>query len=239
MKPEDDFDKTKDEAVELDHPLERIDKPFKRTPEPLTPRQRQILIISCLVVVVVFVLVVVLIWRWKKSSAAEEKVDVVVSVKVAKAEKETIAAQVIAVGTIFPRDKADVAAKISAQIRSMALLKNKVVRAGEVIALLESRDLQAQRAEAQAALKQDLASQRSVVTGTIPQTNAQDEKALRDARAKANNARAVYERRLALYEKGGISKKDLEASQLDLTTANNELRLAEQTLVLRAKSLNP
>src|SRR5439155_2103789 len=28
-------------------------------------------------------------------------------------------------------------------------------------------------------------------------------------------------------------------SQLDLTTANNELRLAEQTLVLRAKSLNP
>ena len=239
MKPEDDFDKTKDEAVELDHPLERIDKPFKRTPEPLTPRQRQILIISCLVVVVVFVLVVVLIWRWKKSSAAEEKVDVVVSVKVAKAEKETIAAQVIAVGTIFPRDKADVAAKISAQIRSMALLKNKVVRAGEVIALLESRDLQAQRAEAQAALKQELASQRSVVTGIIPQTNAQDEKALRDARAKANNARAVYERRLALYEKGGISKKDLEASQLDLTTANNELRLAEQTLVLRAKSLNP
>jgi len=239
MKPEDDFDKTKDEAVELDHPLERIDKPFKRTPEPLTPRQRQILIISCLVVVVVFVLVVVLIWRWKKSSAAEEKVDVVVSVKVAKAEKETIAAQVIAVGTIFPRDKADVAAKISAQIRSMALLKNKVVRAGEVIAVLESRDLQAQRAEAQAALKQELASQRSVVTGTIPQTNAQDEKALRDARAKANNARAVYERRLALYEKGGISKKDLEASQLDLTTANNELRLAEQTLVLRAKSLNP
>ena len=239
MKPEDDFDKTKDEAVELDHPLERIDKPFKRTPEPLTPRQRQILIISCLVVVVVFVLAVVLIWRWKKSSAAEEKVDVVVSVKVAKAEKETIAAQVIAVGTIFPRDKADVAAKISAQIRSMALLKNKVVRAGEVIALLESRDLQAQRAEAQAALKQELASQRSVVTGIIPQTNAQDEKALRDARAKANNARAVYERRLALYEKGGISKKDLEASQLDLTTANNELRLAEQTLVLRAKSLNP
>ena len=239
MKPEDDFDKTKDEAVELDHPLERIDKPFKRTPEPLTPRQRQILIISCLVVVVVFVLAVVLIWRWKKSSAAEEKVDVVVSVKVATAEKETIAAQVIAVGTIFPRDKADVAAKISAQIRSMALLKNKVVRAGEVIAVLESRDLRAQRAEAQAALKQELASQRSVVTGIIPQTNAQDEKALRDARAKANNARAVYERRLALYEKGGISKKDLEASQLDLTTANNELRLAEQTLVLRAKSLNP
>jgi HlyD family secretion protein len=42
-----------------------------------------------------------------------------------------------------------------------------------------------------------------------------------------------------LYEKGGISKKDLEASQLDLTTAEDELRLEEQTVALRTHSLNP
>jgi RND family efflux transporter MFP subunit len=99
--------------------------------------------------------------------------------------------------------------------------------------------LQAQRAEAIAALNQERANERSVTTGTIPQTNAQDEKALHDARAKVNTARATYTRRLALYQAGGISKKDLETSQLDLTTAENELRLAEQTITLRAKSLNP
>ena len=54
-----------------------------------------------------------------------------------------------------------------------------------------------------------------------------------------DNARRVYERRLALYNAGGISKKDLEASQLDLTKAENDLRLAEATVALRAKSLNP
>jgi RND family efflux transporter MFP subunit len=54
-----------------------------------------------------------------------------------------------------------------------------------------------------------------------------------------NNARATYERRRVLYEKGGISKKDLEASQLELTTAEDELRLQEQTVALRARSLNP
>jgi len=42
-----------------------------------------------------------------------------------------------------------------------------------------------------------------------------------------------------LFEKGGISQKDLEASQLDLTTAENELRLQEQTVTLRTRSLNP
>src|SRR5262249_32084915 len=147
--------------------------------------------------------------------------------------------EVVAVGTIWPRDKADVAAKVSAQIKKMGLLKDKFVHAGDVIALLESRDLQAQRAEAVAALNEARANERSLVTGTIPKTNAEDQKAVLDARAKVNTARATYERRRLLFANGGISKKDLEASQLELTTAEDELRLAEQTLALRAHSLNP
>src|ERR1051325_7082153 len=203
-------------------------------------RQRNTILTVAAIAVVVFALVVLIIWRWKKSSAgAEEKVTPVVSVKVAKAEKGSIAAEVVAVGTIWPREKADVSAKVSAQIKRMALLKNKVVRAGEVIAVLESRDLQAQRAEAVAALNQARAEERSTVTGTIPKTNAEDQKALMDARAKVRNTRATYERRRALYEKGGISLKDVEASQLEFQTAEDELRLQEQTVSLRARSLNP
>lgn len=205
----------------------------------MTPRQRNVLIILLVFAVVAVVLLGVLVWRWRHPAEAETEPMTLVSVKVAKAEKQSIAAQVTAVGTIFPRDKADVGAKISAQIRRVALLKNKVVKAGEVIALLESRDLQAQRAEAVAALNEARASERSVATGTIPQNNAQDQKAVRDARAKLTNARATYQRRLVLYQQGGISKKDLETSQLDLTTAENELRLAEQTVTLRTTSLNP
>src|ERR1700740_415417 len=203
-------------------------------------RQRNAIIIIALVALIVFGLTVLIIWRWKKSRPeAEAEVKPVVSVKVAKAEKGSIASQVVAVGTIWPREKADVGSKVSAQIKKMALLKNKIVRAGEIIAVLESRDLQAQRAEAVAALNEARANERSLVTGTIPKTNAEDQKALLDARAKVNNARAIYERRRTLYEKGGISKKDLEASQLDLTTAEDELRLQEQTVALRARSLNP
>jgi HlyD family secretion protein len=207
--------------------------------ERLARERRRNLIIVTSVAVVALSLLFFLIWKWRSSSATDEPTAVVVSVKVAKAKKETIAAPISAVGTIFPREQATVAAKISAQIKTMSLLKNKLVKAGEVIAVLESRDLVAQRNEAVAALNQEGASERSVTTGTIPQTNAQDQKALRDAQAKVATARATYERRLLLYQKGGISKKDLEASQMDLTTAENELRLAEQTLVLRAKSLNP
>jgi HlyD family secretion protein len=203
-------------------------------------KQRRYLIIGTSAVLLVLLVLVVAVWKWRKSSAeAEKPVTPVVSVRVAKAERQQIAAPVSAVGTIFPREQATVAAKVSAQIKQMALLKNKLVKAGEVIAVLESRDLVAQRNEAVAALNQERANQRSVTTGTIPQTNAQDQKALRDAQAKVKTARDTYERRQVLFAKGGISKKDLEASQFDLTTAENELRLAEQTIALRAKSLNP
>src|SRR5256714_1214417 len=203
-------------------------------------RQRNLIIIIAAIALIVFGLTVLIIWRWKKSkSESEAEVTPVVAVKVANAEKGSIAAEVVAVGTIWPREKADVGAKVSAQIRKMALLKNKVVRAGEVIVVLESRDLQAQRAEAAAALNQARAEERSITTGTIPKTNAEDQKALMDARAKVRNARATYERRRALYEKGGISLKDLESSQLELQTAEDELRLQEQTVALRARSLNP
>lgn len=207
--------------------------------ERLTHDRRRNLIIVASVAVVALLLLLLLIWKWRSAPAAEPPAAVVVSVKVTKVTKETIAAPVSAVGTIFPREQAAVAAKISAQIKTMGILKNKLVKAGEVVAVLESRDLVAQRNEAVAALNQERANERSVTTGTIPQTNAQDQKALRDAQAKVRTLSAVYARRLALFQAGGISKKDLEASQMDLTTAENELRLAEETLVLRAKSLNP
>src|SRR4051812_4409079 len=203
-------------------------------------RRRNAIVIIALIALIVFGLTLLIIWRWKKSRAeTEAEVTHVVSVKVAKAEKGNIAAQVVAVGTIWPREKADVGAKVSAQIKKMSLLKNKVVHAGEVIAVLESRDLQAQRAEAVAALNQARAEERSVETGQIPKTNAEDQKALNDARAKVNNARHLYERRQALYAQGGISQKEVEAAQLDLTTAEDELRLEEQTVALRSRSLNP
>ena len=165
---------------------------------PAVTRRRQVLIISSmLAVLLIFIVFVVLLWRWRSGPAEEQTAKPVVSVKVAKAEREPIAAEISAVGTIWPRDKAEVAAKISAQIKTMGLLKNKFVRAGEVIATLESRDLQAQRAEAVATLNQARASERSIITGTIPKTNAEDQKALFDARAKVNTRKGASRKRIS------------------------------------------
>lgn len=192
-----------------------------------------------LALLILFALIVLLVVYNRKKPAAEEEEAVVVSVHVARVERDSIAAEVTALGTIFARKEATVSSKIAGQIKTMALLKNKPVHEGDVIATLEARDVQAQRAEAAAAVDEARTNLRNVTGGTIPQTAAQDEKALRDARANLANARAVYERRLKLYEEGGISKKDLDASELARTTAENDLRLAEATARLHAATMSP
>jgi len=203
-------------------------------------RNRPLLIVSLLAAIVI---VVILAWRlWPSKTASDPaatNTPVEVSVQVAKAERRAIASQVSAVGTIFPREQATVSAKVAGQIKRMALLKNRDVKAGEAVVTLESRDLQSQRNEALAALNEARLTARALTTGAIPQAKAQEEKTLRDARANLANAKMLYERREELHQKGGISQKDLEAARLALTLAEDELRLTERSINLRETTISP
>lgn len=203
---------------------------------PLSRRRWHL--IAVLIVVAVIVLLVVRHCSGGQS-ADEGDAAPVVSVQVARAQRGTIADQISAVGTLIPFREATISPKIAAPIARMAQLKNKVVRQGDVIATLESRDLRAQRDEAAAALQEMTLGVSSTARSAIPMTNAQDQKALNDARATVDNARRTYQRRKTLYAEGGISKKDLEASQLAVTQAEDDFRLAERSTSVHRGASNP
>ncbi|HVE59263.1 MAG TPA: efflux RND transporter periplasmic adaptor subunit [Pyrinomonadaceae bacterium] len=206
-----------------------------------SPRRKFFVILG--VVLLVFVLIGLYFYLERNRSAsetpAETKEETVVSVKVATAEKQTIAQEFTAIGTVAPAEQSTVAASISAQIKQMRLLKNQFVKQGEVLAVLASQDLQSQRNEAKAALDEAKLNLETLQKVTIPQTRAQTEKDLSDAKANADNARTTYERRKDLYEKGGLSLKELEASKLALQNAENALRLAQANSKLNASAVNP
>ncbi|HVT04443.1 MAG TPA: efflux RND transporter periplasmic adaptor subunit [Thermoanaerobaculia bacterium] len=189
---------------------------------------------------IVLLLVLFLFWRGcHKSTAGEGDTKVVVSVQVAKAERAPISNEITTVATLSARREATIMPKISGQIAQMALVKNRPVREGDVIALLESRDLAAQRAEAAAALEEANTSAHETVNGAIPLTNVQDEKAVRDARVALENARKTSERRQLLFDEGGISKKELEASKQALINAENDLHVAETSASVHRGTTNP
>jgi HlyD family secretion protein len=191
---------------------------------------------------VALVVLVVAGWCWHRRSAAagaEGETTTVVSVRVAKAAVGPMAQPIEIVGTISARQEATISPKVSAQIARMDLLKNRVVHRGDVLAVLEGRDLTAQRNEAAAALREAQIGVTNTGEGAIPLTNAADQKALRDAQGTLDNVRKVYERRQLLFQQGGISRKDLEASQLDLTKAEDDLKLAERSVALHRGTTNP
>jgi HlyD family secretion protein len=219
-----------------------ISEPETDEPEDTTSPRRRFLIIIGIVSLALLLIVVYLYTRQTEPTIqveTEKKEETVVSVKVAKAEKETIAQENSALGTVQPVEQSIVAASISAQIKQMRLLKNAFVRQGEIIAVLASQDLQAQRNEAQDALEEARLNLQTLQKVTIPQTRAQTEKDISDAKASVDNARATYERRKVLYEKGGLSLKELEASQLALTNAENAYRLAQQSAKINTTAVNP
>jgi HlyD family secretion protein len=186
------------------------------------------------------ILIIVIVWLWNRGAAgADEAAQPIVSVRMARAEIGPIAQPLDIVGTITARQEATISPKVSAQIAKMGLIKNRVVHRGDVLAVLESRDLTAQQTEAAAALREAEIGVNNTGQGNIPLTNAQDAKAVHDAQATLDNMRKTYERRKTLFDQGGISKKDLEASELDVTKADDDLRLAERSAALHKGTTNP
>src|SRR5215813_2701479 len=202
---------------------------------------RRPMVIGGIVIAAFALIFIFLFFRGRNNGEAEteSKEEPVVSVKVAKAEKDSIASEVAAPGSVAPAEQSTVSSTISAQIIQMGILKNALVKKGDVLAVLASQDLRAQRDEAQAALDEAKLNLQTIERVTIPQASAQSEHDVSDAKANMDNARATYERRSELYRKGGISLKDLEASQLAFTNAENAYRLALKNASLNKTAVNP
>ncbi|MCS6805347.1 MAG: efflux RND transporter periplasmic adaptor subunit [Acidobacteriota bacterium] len=171
--------------------------------------------------------------------AGKNENELVVSVRIAQAEKRTISSEVSAIGTIFPARQAVVSSNLSGQLKGLRILKDIFVKKGELLATINTSDLEAQKREAETALIEAKLNVQALLRSTIPQADIQTKKDLRDARAAVDNARNLYERRKFLYEKGGLALKDLEAAQLALTQAEDNLKYLEELKDLRTKAINP
>jgi RND family efflux transporter MFP subunit len=103
----------------------------------------------------------------------EEEPKPVVTVKLATAELQDVRLSVSAPALVHARQQTNVASRLTANIRELLARKGDRVGAGVVLAKLDDRDLQGQRAEVMAALRQAeiLTARRSKLfeEGAIPQ----------------------------------------------------------------------
>jgi multidrug efflux pump subunit AcrA (membrane-fusion protein) len=156
----------------------------------------------------------------------------VVAVKVARAETADLALTVRAPATVFPREQANVSARITAPIAELRARKGDVVKAGQVLAVLENRDILAQRQEAHASVSDAEANLQKLSAGTLPTDIERARGQVKLSEASLNQAQKYYERRAELYKQGAIPGRDLLASETDLAHAKANYQVAKESLKL-------
>lgn len=159
-------------------------------------------------------------------SKADDEGTATVSVQAAPAETKTIQDAIAVEAILYPRDQVALVPKVSAPIEKFYVNRGSQVRAGELLATLENKDLAGAVTENQGNYEQAEASYNSAV-----QKAAQD---LQVAQQQLAAAQKLYDARETLFKQGAIAAKDVEDARIALTQAQNQYELAQKRYDLKA-----
>lgn len=154
----------------------------------------------------------------------------VVPVQVATVEKTTLQRTVTAEAVLFPLQQSAIVPKISAPVKAFYVKRGSRVRKGQLLAVLENRDLAAAAQENQGAYNQAEATYATTTSAQLPeeiqkaQLDTQAAKQMLDAQQK------IYNSRQELFQQGAIPRKELDQAGVDLTQARNQYQIAQKHL---------
>src|SRR5215813_4919351 len=171
----------------------------------------------------------------KAHSKDEEAPKPVVEVKTAKAEVTDLELTVRAPANIFPREQANIAARVTARVVKLNARKGDAVAAGQLLVALENKDLIAQRDEAKAAITDAEANLQKTAAGTVPADIERARGQVATTKAALDQSQKIYDRRKDLYEKGAIPQRDLLLSETELAQAKTAYEVARKSLDLLEK----
>ena len=183
----------------------------------------------------VFMILFSLVLIGCKSKEEVPEAKPVVEVRTALAEIADLQLTVRAPATIFPREQANVASRITARISRLNVRKGDRVTAGQVLARLENRDLIALRDEARAVITDAEANLHKTTAGTIPTEIERARGQVAMAQAALNQAQKTYDRRKLLFEQGAIPQRELLLSETELSQAKTTYEVAQKSLDLLEK----
>jgi HlyD family secretion protein len=154
----------------------------------------------------------------------------VVPVQVRTVEKTTLQRTVTAEAVLFPLQQSAIVPKISAPVKAFYVKRGSRVRKGQLLAVLENRDLAAAAQENQGAYNQAEATYATTTSAQLPeeiqkaQLDTQAAKQMLDAQQK------IYNSRQELFQQGAIPRKELDQAGVDLTQARNQYQIAQKHL---------
>jgi len=141
---------------------------------------------------------------------------------------------VTADAVLFPINQSNVTPKISAPVKRMLVNRGDHVRAGQVIADLESIDLAAAVQEARYQYEQAQSAYATVTGATVVEDETKARADVQSAQSAFDAAKKLYDSRAALQKEGALAQKQVDETKLQMVQAQTQLETAQQHL----KSLN-
>jgi HlyD family secretion protein len=164
-------------------------------------------------------------------SKTEKEKEPVASVQVTPAEKGSIAQVVSAEAVVFPLQQATVAPKITSTIAEFKIQRGSPVKKGQLLAILENKDLAAQAQASKGDFDQAEATYTMTVSAGLPQQIQKAELDAASAKASFDAAQKVYDSRKELFQQGAIPRRDLDAGGVALSQARSQNEQAQKQLV--------
>jgi len=154
----------------------------------------------------------------------------VVSVQVAPVEKTTIQHMITAQAVLFPVSQSAIVPKISAPVQKFLVKRGSAVKEGQLLAVLENRDLSAAAQDTKGALDQAQAAYETTTAASLPEEIQKAEADTQQGQQALDAQEKIFESRQQLFEQGALPRKELDQSRVDLTQARNQFAIAKKHL---------
>ncbi len=175
-----------------------------------------------------FLLFVCLLAGCSKKEEAEP--EPIAPVQVAPVRQESIRRLVQADAVLFPLSQSSVTPKISAPVQTFYVNRGDHVKANQLLASLENRDLAAAAAEAKGAVAQAEANLNATSGAAVPEAVVKAQTDVQADQQQLEAAKKVLEHRQQLLKDGAIASKQVDEAQVAYVQAETQLAAAQEHL---------
>src|SRR6516162_1232401 len=159
-------------------------------------------------------------------SRSEKEPEPEVAVEAAKAATQPIRQVIRTDAVLFPKNQAAITPKIVAPVKTFYVNRGSRVHAGQLLAVLENRDLAAAEVESKGSYQQAEDNFGIETTSALPEEWQKAEYDFEAAKQTYDAEQKIYDSRKKLYQEGALPRKDYDQSLVSLTQAKSQYEVA-------------
>ena len=162
--------------------------------------------------------------------AKEEVAATEVTVEAVTAAKQPLTQEITADAVLAPLAQAAITPKITAPVHKFYVQRGAKVKAGELLAVLENRDLTAAELDNKGAYEQAQAAYATATKASVPEDYQKAEQDVAQTKANLDLQQSIYNARKNLFAQGAIPGRDLDTATAALVQAQAAYDIASQHL---------